>query len=373
MDIWSILIIILAAQGLFNLSLLIISSFKKKQPGQVYLIFISFLLLWFLIEFLSVRQTFKVPMNLFYGTRYGSWFLLGPLTYFFFCSITQKQWKFTWKQIGHLLPFLIFVLIIPIASNESLSHRQIHYGMLAVFDYRPKTVTSFEYLYSTIFYVQFIHLAIYLIVNSLMIRSYKKALKNEYSSIKNLRWISVFNGLIIAIMILTSTYLYILFQSDLYTRALDYIYVVPIGLFVYAVSYKLSSQQWLPITKNERYQSSSLKETEKSEYIPQLETLMADQKPYLQNDLRLKHLAELLNIKPHHLSQLINQQYQCSFFDFINQYRVKEAEQLIQSSPKSTLLEIAFDAGFNNKTSFVNAFKKFNGQTPSHFRKQYLS
>jgi AraC-like DNA-binding protein len=373
MDIWSILILILAVQGVFNLSLLVISALKKKQSGQWYLIFISIALLWFLLEFLSVRQTFKVPFNLFYGTRYGSWFLLGPLTFFFFRSITQKQWKLSWKQAWHFLPFLIFTIFIPIISNESLSYRQIHYGMLAVFDYRPKKVTPFEYLYSTIFYSQFIHLAIYLATNSIIIQRYKKALKNEYSSIKNLRWISVFNGLIIVIMVLSSTYLYILFQSDLYTRALDYIYVLPIGLFVYAVSYKLSSQQWLPITKNDRYQSSSLKEVEKTKYIQQLEQLMADQKPYLQNDLRLKHLAELLHIKSHHLSQLINEHYHHSFFDFINQYRVKAAEQFIKSSPKSTLLEIAFDAGFNNKTSFVNAFKKFNGQTPSVFRKQFQS
>jgi AraC-like DNA-binding protein len=242
--------------------------------------------------------------------------------------------------------------------------------MLAVFDYRPKTVTPFEYLYSTIFYLQFVHLAIYLILNSIIIQRYKTALKNEYSSITNLRWISIFNGLIVVILIFASAYLYILFQSDLYTRTLDYIYVVPIGLFVYAVSYKLSSQQWLPVTKNERYQSSSLKETEKSNYITQLEKLMSDEKPFLQNDLRLHHLAELLQVKSHHLSQLINQHYQCSFFDFVNQYRVEAAKKLIQQSPKATLLEIAFDAGFNNKTSFVNAFKKFTGQTPSSFRKQ---
>ncbi len=97
---------------------------------------------------------------------------------------------------------------------------------------------------------------------------------------------------------------------------------------------------------------------------------MTEEKPYLQNELRLKDLADSTELTPHQLSHLINDHYKCSFFDFINEYRVKEAKVLIANKPKSTLLEIAFESGFNNKTSFVNAFKKFHGTTPSAFRKE---
>ncbi|MFD2568853.1 AraC family transcriptional regulator [Pseudotenacibaculum haliotis] len=373
MDVWSILIIILTFQGLFNLSLLIISNSKESRRGNTYLIAITLLLAWFLLEFLSIRQAFKIPANLFYGTRYGSWLLLGPLTYYFFKTITQEKWRFQLKDSLHVLPFLIFTILIPLLSNESLSHRQIHYGMLAVFDHRPKTVTLFEYLYSTIFYLQFIHLALYLLFNVRMIRNYTQKLKTEYSSIKNLKWISIFNLLLVGILILTSVYLYILFKSDAYNRNLDYIYVVPLGIFIYAISYKLSNQAWLPITETKRYQSSSLKEQEKSSSLEVLEKLMSTEEPYLKNDLRLKDLSTMSGINRHHLSQLINEHYQCSFFDFINQQRVKKAEELIEQFPKKNLLQIAFEAGFNNKTSFVNAFKKFNGHTPSAFRKQYTN
>lgn len=369
MDIWSILIVILIAQGLFNLSLLIRSSIKKSESRNKYLIFITLTLIWFLVEFLSVRQTFKVPVNLFYGTRYGSWFLLGPLTFYFFQTITKEDWRYRWKSAIHLLPFLIFTLLIPILSNESLSYRQIHYGMLAVFDYRPKTVTPFEYLYSTIFYVQFIHLGLYLLYNLFSIRRYVVRLKNQYSSIKNLVWMNIFNGLLIGILVLVSIYLYILFQSDVYERSLDYIYVVPIGLFIYAMSYKLSNQNWAPVKEVSKYKDSSLKPEEQSQYARQLDQLMTTEKPYLKNDLRLKDMATFLGMSHHHVSQLINEHYGCSFFDFINKHRVKEAEKLMVEFPKKNLLQIAFDAGFNNKTSFNNAFKKFNGKTPSEYRK----
>lgn len=367
MDIWSILIIILIAQGLFNFSLLIRSTFNKLQKRNSYLIFITIVLIWFLLEFLSVRQTFTVPFNLFYGTRYGSWFILGPLTFYFFKSITQENWKFKWIHFLHIIPFILFTVLLPLVSNETLSHRQIHYGMLSVFDHRPKTVTPFEYLYSNLFYLQFLHLSVYLLVNTIMIREYVFKLKNEYSSIKNLLWIKIFNYLFILILLLVSTYLFILFESDIYKRELDYIYVVPIGLFIYGMSYKLSSQEWLPVKKKVKYQASSLKEKDK--YIKQLENLMLSEKPYLKNNLRLIDLADSLSLNQHQVSQLINEYSNYSFFDFINKYRVKEATDLMLKHPGKNLLEIAFEAGFNNKTSFINAFKKFNKNTPSQYRK----
>ncbi|MDT7832307.1 helix-turn-helix domain-containing protein [Flavobacteriaceae bacterium S356] len=372
MDIWSILIIVLLFQGVFNLSVLSLSYIKKRQRKDLYLILITLTLVWFLLEFLSVRNTFKVPLNLFYGTRYGSWLLLGPLAYFFFKSATNSTWRFKYIDSIHLLPFIFFALIIPWVSSESLSHRQIHYGMLAVFDYRPKTVGMFEYVYSTIFYIQFIHLAVYLLFNLKLLTNYAKNLQKEYSSINDLKWLRIFNIILICILILSSAYLYILFISDAYSRSLDYIYVVPIGLFIYAISYKLYNHTWLEVKMQKRYQSSSLKEDEKETYIQVLENIMQEQHPYLKNDLRIKDLSSIVNINQHHLSQLINEHYTCSFFDFINRYRVEKAKEIMVGGSEKNLLQIAFESGFNNKTSFINAFKKFNGTTPSHFRKGLL-
>lgn len=372
MDIWSILIIVLVFQGLFNLTVLSLSFIKKRQQKDGYLILITLTLLWFLLEFLSVRTTYKIDINLFYGTRYGSWLLLGPLSYFFFKSVTQSKWHFRPVHILHILPFICLVLLIPILSNESLSHRQIHYGMLAVFDHRPKTVSTFEYVYSTVFYLQFVHVAIYLIYNSKLITSYAAQLQKEYSNIQDLKWLRIINIILIIVLILCGIYLYILLVSDAYSRALDYIYVVPMGLFMYAISYKLSNHTWLTVEPKKRYQSSSLKENEKGKYVLKLDKIMLHEQPYLQNDLRIKDLAILVNISKHHLSQLINEHYQCSFFDFINKYRVEHAQKIISTGAKKNLLQIAFDSGFNNKTSFVNAFKKFSGTTPSKFKQDQL-
>lgn len=162
------------------------------------------------------------------------------ITLFFFKSITNLQWKPKYVELLHFLPFILFVLIIPSLSEKGLSYRQVHYGMLSVFDYRKKTVTPFEYLYSYVFFMQFIHFGIYLMHNLILLSKYSTLVKKEYSVITHLQWLKLFHLLLIGILILVSCYLYVLFKTDLYRRQLDYIYAVPIGIFIYSISYRLA-------------------------------------------------------------------------------------------------------------------------------------
>lgn len=371
-DLWSNIILIVLVQGLFALSVLVLVPGRRTKQENRYLILIVLVLFWYLFEFYCIRNRIRIPINVFYGTRYGSWTLLGPLTYFYIRSI-GSDWKFSPKDWLHLSPFFVLVLIVPWLSNESLSQRQIHYGMLAVFDHRPKTVTPFEYLYSSIFYLQFVHLATYLIINHFTIKRYTKELRSNYSNLNHTAWLLAFNGLVFLLLLLASGYLAILFVSDIYSRSLDYIYVVPIGLFIYAMSYKLSGLHWQKSTKPlKQYRTSSLKSEDIEGIKQQLHQLMKSQKPFLDNELRLKNLADILSISTHHLSRVINEGFGLSFFEYINQFRVGEAKALIAAEPSYTLLKVAFEAGFNNKTSFVNAFKKFEGITPSRYRKKVM-
>jgi len=100
-----------------------------------------------------------------------------------------------------------------------------------------------------------------------------------------------------------------------------------------------------------------------------LENLMEKEKVYLDNELSLPALAEKMQITSHELSYLINEVYGVNFFLYANRYRVEEAKSLLLSEnfEKLNMLGIAFQAGFNSKTSFNTAFKKQAGQTPSEF------
>ncbi|MCY4334687.1 MAG: AraC family transcriptional regulator [Litoreibacter sp.] len=68
-----------------------------------------------------------------------------------------------------------------------------------------------------------------------------------------------------------------------------------------------------------------------------------------------------------YVSQVLNEKIGQSFFDFVNSYRVKEAQTRLLNSDE-TILAIAYDIGFNSRSSFYTAFKKGTGQTPTAFR-----
>lgn len=96
---------------------------------------------------------------------------------------------------------------------------------------------------------------------------------------------------------------------------------------------------------------------------------MEQNRPFLDMELSLEKLAEPLAIRPGHLSQILNESLGVNFYEFVNEYRVREAQTRI-ADPKSadqTMLAIAFESGFNSKASFNRAFKRVTGQTPSEF------
>ena len=99
---------------------------------------------------------------------------------------------------------------------------------------------------------------------------------------------------------------------------------------------------------------------------------MEKHKPYLENNLNLRGLAQELDVNANYLSQVINEQHGKNFFEFINSYRVNELKEMMNdpTNRQFTLLSMAFDCGFNSKTTFNTAFKRITGLTPSQYLKK---
>jgi YesN/AraC family two-component response regulator len=93
--------------------------------------------------------------------------------------------------------------------------------------------------------------------------------------------------------------------------------------------------------------------------------------PYLNPDLSLRVLAEQLEIHPNQLSWLINEHLGKNFNDFINHYRVETFKSLAKDPANAgiTIMGLAYDSGFNSKTTFNTTFKKSTGLTPKQFLK----
>lgn len=312
---------------------------------------------------------------LFYGTRLGSWFIIGPLLFLYTDSFINKE-RTKFAGILHFLPFIFFVLILPLFYADFFSFRQIHYGMLTVFDsFNREPISSIQYVYSVVFVAQFIHLFIYLVISLRKVRKYESKLADTYSSYQEseLRWLRFTIYSLLGILVLASVFLVIFFLTLVYRRHLDYIYVLPMSFLMYIIAYKLMGANFTIVEPSSKYQTSSLKEEAASKYAEQIKEYMISQKPYLKNGLKLVDLSQDLEIPAHHISRVINEKYGQNFHDFVNGYRVEEAKSLMKELKKPTLLEIAFSAGFNNKTSFNNAFKKFSNSTPFAYRRNLHS
>ncbi|MAU17481.1 MAG: hypothetical protein CMH46_18295 [Muricauda sp.] len=122
--------------------------------------------------------------------------------------------------------------------------------------------------------------------------------------------------------------------------------------------------------KRDKYEKTGLSEAFSQELKNKLEDLMSTQKLYLNHELRLDDIAELLDISRHHTSQVINENFNMSFYDFINSYRIEEAKiRLLSNFEKSSesISDIAYHCGFNNRVSFYKAFKKITQVTPKEF------
>ncbi|MGD9201923.1 MAG: helix-turn-helix domain-containing protein [Chitinispirillia bacterium] len=116
------------------------------------------------------------------------------------------------------------------------------------------------------------------------------------------------------------------------------------------------------INSNEKYKASNLSKNDSKYVFQKLVHLMRTEKYYLKEDLSLSQLANLTDIPYRDLSQIINENSELNFYNFINQYRVDEAKRLLLQIPKNkkTILNVCFEAGFNTKATFNAAFKKIS-------------
>lgn len=107
------------------------------------------------------------------------------------------------------------------------------------------------------------------------------------------------------------------------------------------------------------------------QFAAQLEALMDTQKPFLNKSLTLNDLAALLHTNQTYMSNFFNQNFKINFNDYINQHRINEACRLISiAEDKNVNIDHLSDlAGFNSKSTFYSAFKKFTGMTPVVFIK----
>jgi AraC-like DNA-binding protein len=153
--------------------------------------------------------------------------------------------------------------------------------------------------------------------------------------------------------------------------------VIALAIFIQkALNQKVlnDSDKGLPLASqsNQGQKRAAILSAEKMQLIAsKLEHAMKEDKLFLQDNLSLNKLSESISETENHISETLSQFLQTKFFQFVNSFRIEEAKKALQDSDK-LVTSIAFDVGFNSKSTFNTAFKKIVGYSPSAYRNSLL-
>ncbi|MBL1214978.1 MAG: helix-turn-helix transcriptional regulator [Ignavibacteriae bacterium] len=360
----------------FIFFIVIIVLTKKKSPyNSGNKLFALFLLINLIIITLSLlyRNQLLVPRNfpIFYFSIASLFFLFGPLLYFYFLKIVSQTRLKSSKLIVHLIPAITSALILTVSYyiriEGSVDNSATHLW----------TNTSYHIYLASVN----IQILVYLILTIRAVRRYFNTAKDNFSELTKLKtsWyllvLSVF--IIHWLLDLFTSYSIIWFRQ--FTSTLEFLSIAALLVFAVIIIYRgLQSESiFFKLDEKEKYSNSAITELQKNEYVERINEFMKNEKPYLSPGLTLNELAELIEIQPKYLSQIINESFKLNFFDFINSYRIDEAksklEQMNGNNGHKTILELLYEVGFNSKSAFNRAFKKQLGLTPTEFRKTLIT
>lgn len=352
---------------------------RDKQASDKYLI--SYLCFVILKQAYFYLETFGEIQNSY-------WMLLGRGVYLLDAPIFFL-YIFTILTSKKLSPTLFTILFLPFAAFFF----HFFYYYFFIFDYADLSIQSGLLIIDgsvSISWLVFILLfliiePIYLIWFYLLLVRYKKELFNSISNQDKagIQWLYLLFYLLLFITVIlvpmstlaigtawiSTDALQIMLQAGdvTFLFILGYYGFKHTNVFVEPHKANGSSQK----AKDSSYKRSGLADDQAKKIHHDLLTLMENQKPYLNGELKASELAQLLEISVNHLSQVLNQIQKQNFFDFINGYRISHVIKKIEDPSLShhTLLSMALDSGFNSKTSFNTVFKKVMGQTPSQYHK----
>lgn len=292
-------------------------------------------------------------------------FLWGPTFYLYVKSFAFPDFKLKWQHSFHFAPFLAIFI----------------YLLLSFYLYDAETkrkIVPFLFLnrFALIFhYFMVLQISIYCLLSLNVLKKYSQLLKDNFSSMAkiNLSWLKYIIIFFVCAFLVTNIVTYIIINNESYRNVL-----VPINFMIYfiffnTIFFKGWNQQELftGIDEKVKYKSSSLTKIEAEKWTEKLSYYVQTYKPYLNPGLTIDQLAEDINISPRILSQIINEQFKQNFYDYISRLRIEEAKRILSlPGEKKTILEIIYDTGYNSKSAFNQAFKKFTGLTPTEYRKR---
>jgi AraC-like DNA-binding protein len=295
-------------------------------------------------------------------------FLTAPFLYISIQCFTSLSNKIHPKDVLHFLPFILFFIF---RTPFFVTGKNIE------FDEEERKIVFF--ILRTALPLQIL---IYWILSFATLQKHLKNIKQFSSSIEknDLLWLKYF--FLILLVIVFAWFNLLFFGLKNLIDLTPFLYLSSVFFLAY---FSLQQREIFDFSQNELNELSSIKIYKKenskrvsksrlTELDEKLKILLHSEKLYLDNDLSLPKLAKKIEATSNETSFLINELYQENFYNFINKHRIEEAKMLLLSEKYSQLniLGIAYESGFNSKTTFNTTFKKYVGMSPTEFVKSNI-
>jgi AraC-like DNA-binding protein len=124
----------------------------------------------------------------------------------------------------------------------------------------------------------------------------------------------------------------------------------------------------VPASAVAKYARSALDGPTRMRIQRKLRDAMNSLQSFRDSRLTLRGLCQQIKENPHYVSQVINQDLGSDFYDFVNGHRIDCAKEALAVAPAKTVIEIALEVGFNSKSTFNTAFRRYTGMTPTEYR-----
>lgn len=329
---------------------------KEKIGNQSF--FAGLLVVFAVLILCSLFLSSGINRQLFLLSHIGnqSIFLVGPLVYFYINSYSKTRNINRKVMALHALPFVVATVYLSI---------KLYFIPL------PITCRSNHIMLGSI---AFAHSFVYFFLSGMDIKNAEENKSDDVIKIEsqNLKWLRYIVYGSFSVLLIKMMFFIVWDVSGFYQgcNELVNLYFLTSFFLVNIFTYVLLLKPQL-FQQVKKYKHSVLQHSEKEKYKSELLSILEKEKIYRNPLITLDLLSKKLSIPSRYLSQIINETLDVSYYELINRYRIQDCIQQLTDSDnsKKTILEIAYDAGFNSKSTFNTHFVKFTGVTPKEYRK----
>jgi len=201
------------------------------------------------------------------------------------------------------------------------------------------------------------------------VREYRLWCEDNFSSLEDIDERSIIRYIFVGFLIV-AVYIYMCVSHDHargFTQQWLVIFILAYGTDLILFRRDPWEQVWLSMKSNSPKEDIQTQSNEA--YRQALEEWMEKEKPYLNPDFKLVDLQNVLPMNRTYLSQFIHAEYGCSFYLFVNRYRVEEAKRLMNENPGMKMADVSASCGFSSPSVFSRTFTAIAGQLPKDWVK----